>query len=51
MELGSDLSAVETTVEVRQQSDAGMGAEVDFASEGRDSGVDPVVVEGGELVS
>jgi hypothetical protein len=51
VEFRSAFSSVETTVEVGEESDAGVGAEVDFASKGGDSGVDPVVMEGGEFVS
>lgn len=51
MELRSDLSSVEATVEVREQSDSGVGTKIDFASKRGDSGVDPVIVEGGKLVS
>ena len=50
VELGSDFASVEAAVEVREQSDSGVRAQVDFASEGGDSGVDPVVVERSQLV-
>ena len=44
--VGSDLSAVQ----VGKQSDSGPGPEVDFPGESSHSEVDPVLVEGGQLV-
>ena len=51
MELGSDFSSVEATVEVRKESNSRMGAQVDFASERGDSSVYPVIIKRSELVS
>jgi hypothetical protein len=49
--LGSAAAALESAVDVGEQSDAGSGSEVDLAGEGGDSEVDPVVVEGGEFAA
>jgi hypothetical protein len=50
VELALAVSSVAATVEVREESDAGVGAEVDFSGEGGDSDVQPVVVEGSVLL-
>ena len=44
--LGLAVSSVPASVDVRKQSDTSVGSEVDFASKGSDSDVDPVVVGG-----
>ena len=46
MELGLAVSSVEATIEVREESDAGVGTKVDFSCEGSDSDVQPVLIEG-----
>jgi len=44
VELRSNFSSVETTIEVREQSDSWVGAKIDFTSKWSDSCVDPVVI-------
>jgi hypothetical protein len=51
VELRSNFSSMETTIEMREQSDSGVGTKIDFTSEGSDSSVDPVVIQGGKFVS
>ncbi len=49
--LGGALPPLESAVEVGEEADTSMGPEVDFASEGGDSVVEPVLIERGEFVS
>lgn len=45
------VSALESTIDVGQEADAGVRAEVDLAGKGGDFDVDPVIVEGSEFVA
>ena len=49
--LGGAVAALESSVDVGEESDSGVRPEVDLAGEGGDPSVDPIVVERGELVS
>ena len=49
--LGLAVAFLPASVEVGEQSDSGVGAEVDFSGEGGDSDVDPVFVGGGEFLT
>lgn len=50
VELALAVSSVEATIEVGEESDTGVGAQVDFSGEGGDSDVQPVVIEGSVLL-
>ena len=43
--LRSAVSSLQSTIDVRQKSDSGVGSEVDFTSKGSNSNIDPVLVE------
>lgn len=51
MRFGGAVAALEATVDVGEEADAGVRAEVDLAGEGGDFDVNPVLVEGGKLVA
>lgn len=51
MSLTFAFSSQESSVEVREESDSGVRAEVDFSSEGSDSSVDPVLFKRCVLLS
>lgn len=51
MRLRGAVSSLQSSVDVREQSDSGVRPEVDLPGEGCDSPVDPIVVDRGELVS
>jgi hypothetical protein len=48
--LGCAVSSFQSSVDVGEESDSGVWSQVDLAGERGDSGVDPVLVDGGEFV-
>jgi hypothetical protein len=51
MSFRSDFTSVESTVDVGEESDTSSGSDVNFSGKRSDLVVDPVFIDGGELVA